>query len=123
MAGLPFILKGVATAEDAAIAVEHGVSAIYVSNHGGRQLDHGRATIDMLPEIVDVNMPADSLVIGEWDAAKLFLGQGFRVDSSSEAGERWDRNLTGFRGEEEIAFNASPALYTGAFQRLIDTKA
>lgn len=53
MAGLPFILKGVATAEDAAIAVEHGVSAIYVSNHGGRQLDHGRATIDMLPEIVD----------------------------------------------------------------------
>jgi len=53
MAGLPFILKGVATAEDAVLAVEHGVSAIYVSNHGGRQLDHGRATIDMLPEIVD----------------------------------------------------------------------
>lgn len=52
MAGLPFILKGVATAEDAAMAVQHGVSAIYISNHGGRQLDHGRGTIDMLPEIV-----------------------------------------------------------------------
>jgi isopentenyl diphosphate isomerase/L-lactate dehydrogenase-like FMN-dependent dehydrogenase len=52
MAGLPFILKGVATAEDTAIAIEHGVNAIYVSNHGGRQLDHGRATIDILPEIV-----------------------------------------------------------------------
>jgi glycolate oxidase len=52
IAGLPFILKGVATAEDAALAVEHGADAIYVSNHGGRQLDHGRATIDMLPEIV-----------------------------------------------------------------------
>lgn len=52
MAGLPFILKGVATAEDAAIAVEHGVQAVYVSNHGGRQLDHGRGTIEMLPEIV-----------------------------------------------------------------------
>ena len=52
MAGLPFILKGVATAEDAALAVEHGADAIYVSNHGGRQLDHGRATIDMLPKIV-----------------------------------------------------------------------
>jgi isopentenyl diphosphate isomerase/L-lactate dehydrogenase-like FMN-dependent dehydrogenase len=52
MAGLPFILKGVATAEDAAIAIEHGVNTIYVSNHGGRQLDHGRATIDILPEIV-----------------------------------------------------------------------
>ncbi|HEV8341936.1 MAG TPA: alpha-hydroxy acid oxidase [Candidatus Binatia bacterium] len=53
IAGLPFILKGVATAEDAAIAVEHGVSAVYISNHGGRQLDHGRATIEMLPEIVE----------------------------------------------------------------------
>jgi len=53
MAGLPFILKGVATAEDAALAVKHGVNAIYVSNHGGRQLDHGRGTIEMLPEIVD----------------------------------------------------------------------
>jgi glycolate oxidase len=53
MAGLPFILKGVATAEDAALAVQHGVNAVYISNHGGRQLDHGRATIEMLPEIVD----------------------------------------------------------------------
>ena len=52
IAGLPFILKGVATAEDATLAAEHGADAIYVSNHGGRQLDHGRATIDMLPEIV-----------------------------------------------------------------------
>ncbi|MGH7774516.1 MAG: alpha-hydroxy acid oxidase [Candidatus Binatia bacterium] len=53
IAGLPFILKGVATAEDAAIAVEHGVKAVYISNHGGRQLDHGRGTIEMLPEIVE----------------------------------------------------------------------
>ena len=52
-AGLPFILKGVASAEDAALAVEHGVSAVYVSNHGGRQLDHNRGTLDMLPEIVE----------------------------------------------------------------------
>jgi len=52
MAGLPLILKGVATAEDAALAVAHGVGTIYVSNHGGRQLDHGRATVDMLPDIV-----------------------------------------------------------------------
>jgi isopentenyl diphosphate isomerase/L-lactate dehydrogenase-like FMN-dependent dehydrogenase len=52
-AGLPFILKGVATAEDAALAVEHGVSAVYVSNHGGRQLDHNRGTLEMLAEIVE----------------------------------------------------------------------
>jgi glycolate oxidase len=45
-------LKGIATAEDAKIAIEHGVDWIYVSNHGGRQLDHGRGSMDVLPEIV-----------------------------------------------------------------------
>jgi len=46
------ILKGIATAEDAALCVEHGVDVVYVSNHGGRQLDHGRGTLDVLPEVV-----------------------------------------------------------------------
>jgi glycolate oxidase len=49
---IPFILKGIATAEDAKIAVEHGINCIYVSNHGGRQLDHGKGGIDVLPEVV-----------------------------------------------------------------------
>jgi|TARA_B100001971_G_scaffold64634_1_gene59454 glycolate oxidase len=53
VAGLPFMLKGIATAEDASIAVEHGVDVVWVSNHGGRQLDHGLGTMDMLGEIVD----------------------------------------------------------------------
>jgi glycolate oxidase len=48
---IPLILKGIATAEDALIALDHGVDWIYVSNHGGRQLDHGRGTMDVLPEI------------------------------------------------------------------------
>lgn len=48
----PLILKGIATAEDAKLAVEHGADVVYVSNHGGRQLDHGAGTLDMLPEIV-----------------------------------------------------------------------
>ena len=52
MCGLPFMLKGVQTAEDAALAVAHGVDVIWVSNHGGRQLDHARGAIDTLPEIV-----------------------------------------------------------------------
>jgi isopentenyl diphosphate isomerase/L-lactate dehydrogenase-like FMN-dependent dehydrogenase len=50
---IPLILKGIATAEDARIAIDHGVEWIYVSNHGGRQLDHGRGTMDLLPEIVE----------------------------------------------------------------------
>jgi len=49
---IPLILKGIATAEDATLALEHGVDVIYVSNHGGRQLDHGRGAMDILPEIV-----------------------------------------------------------------------
>jgi isopentenyl diphosphate isomerase/L-lactate dehydrogenase-like FMN-dependent dehydrogenase len=49
---VPLILKGIATAEDAEIAVERGVDCIYVSNHGGRQLDHSQASIAVLPEIV-----------------------------------------------------------------------
>ncbi len=50
---LPFILKGIATAEDSKMAVEHGVEVVYVSNHGGRQLDHGRGSLDVLPECVE----------------------------------------------------------------------
>jgi glycolate oxidase len=49
---LPFVLKGIATAEDARLAVEHGIEAVYVSNHGGRQLDHGKGGMDVLPEVV-----------------------------------------------------------------------
>lgn len=51
---VPLILKGIATAEDARLALEHGIEIIYVSNHGGRQLDHGRGAIETLPEVVAV---------------------------------------------------------------------
>jgi isopentenyl diphosphate isomerase/L-lactate dehydrogenase-like FMN-dependent dehydrogenase len=51
--GLPLIVKGVATAEDANLSVEHGADVVYVSNHGGRQLDHAQGTIEVLPEVVD----------------------------------------------------------------------
>ena len=50
---IPLILKGIATCEDARRALDLGVDCIYVSNHGGRQLDHGLGTIDILPEIVE----------------------------------------------------------------------
>src|SRR5262245_28742450 len=50
---IPLIIKGIATAEDAKIALDHGVEWIYVSNHGRRQLDHGRGSMHVLPEIVD----------------------------------------------------------------------
>jgi glycolate oxidase len=50
---IPLILKGIATVEDAMMALDHGIEGIYVSNHGGRQLDHGRGAMEVFPEIVD----------------------------------------------------------------------
>jgi isopentenyl diphosphate isomerase/L-lactate dehydrogenase-like FMN-dependent dehydrogenase len=48
----PLIIKGVLTAEDARRSIDEGASAIVVSNHGGRQLDHVPASLQVLPEIV-----------------------------------------------------------------------
>ncbi|XP_054717337.1 uncharacterized protein LOC129226733 [Uloborus diversus] len=66
--GLPIVVKGVLTAEDAILAVENGASGILVSNHGGRQLDTVPATLDALPEIVQA-------VKGQ---AEVFLDGGVR---------------------------------------------
>jgi isopentenyl diphosphate isomerase/L-lactate dehydrogenase-like FMN-dependent dehydrogenase len=51
--GLPVLVKGIVTAEDAQLACEHGAAGVVVSNHGGRQLDGVSATIDALPEVVE----------------------------------------------------------------------
>jgi len=50
--GLPVVLKGIVTAEDALLAVEHGAAGVVVSNHGGRQLDGAPASIEALEEVV-----------------------------------------------------------------------
>ena len=64
---IPLILKGIATAEDAERAVNAGVDVVYVSNHGGRQLDHPRGSVEVLPEIV-------AAVAGR---AKVYVDGGF----------------------------------------------
>lgn len=64
----PIALKGVTTVGQAAQAVEHGLDAVVVSNHGGRQLDHLPATIDVLPQIVDA--------VG--DRVEVLVDSGFR---------------------------------------------
>jgi isopentenyl diphosphate isomerase/L-lactate dehydrogenase-like FMN-dependent dehydrogenase len=65
---LPIVLKGIVTSEDAKLAVEHGASAVVVSNHGGRQLDGVPATLDSLPEVVEA-------VAGE---VEVYLDGGIR---------------------------------------------
>jgi isopentenyl diphosphate isomerase/L-lactate dehydrogenase-like FMN-dependent dehydrogenase len=49
---LPFMVKGIMTAEDAELAISIGAAAVYVSNHGGRQLDGAPASLRQLPEVV-----------------------------------------------------------------------
>jgi isopentenyl diphosphate isomerase/L-lactate dehydrogenase-like FMN-dependent dehydrogenase len=66
--GLPIVVKGLLTAEDAHLACEHGAAAVVVSNHGGRQLDGVPATIDALAEVVQA-------VDGR---AEVFLDGGIR---------------------------------------------
>jgi isopentenyl diphosphate isomerase/L-lactate dehydrogenase-like FMN-dependent dehydrogenase len=62
-----FILKGIGTGEDAALACDAGADCVYISNHGGRQLDHCLGAIDVLPEVV-------SAVAGR---AKVVVDGGF----------------------------------------------
>ncbi len=50
---VPLVAKGIVTAEDARLCLEHGIDAVYVSNHGGRSLDYEPATLEVLPEIAD----------------------------------------------------------------------
>lgn len=63
---------------------------------------------------------SDDLLVGDMRSATLFVGDDYRVDVSTEANDRWDKNLTGFRAEEEIAFNADPYVASGYFQRILD---
>ena len=53
LSSLPLVLKGIRTAEDARMAVDHGVDGILVSNHGGRQIDMTLSSIETLPEIAE----------------------------------------------------------------------
>jgi isopentenyl diphosphate isomerase/L-lactate dehydrogenase-like FMN-dependent dehydrogenase len=48
----PVLVKGILTHEDATLCVEHGIDGIIVSNHGGRSMDYGPSTLEVLPEIV-----------------------------------------------------------------------
>lgn len=62
---LPLVVKGITTAEDAKLALQHGAAAISVSNHGGRTLDGAVATLHALPEVVEaVNGKVPVLVDG-----------------------------------------------------------
>ena len=67
------VLKGVQTAEDALLAVEHGVDGILLSNHGGRQMDTARSAIEVLVEVMDALRAR-----GVTDKVEVFVDGGIR---------------------------------------------
>jgi HK97 family phage major capsid protein len=75
-----------------------------------------------VPIYYDINLgtnAATKIAIGaQWDAFRLLRGMEFRIDSTDVAGNRWDQNLIGYRGEQEIGFNADTAVHVGAAQLL-----
>jgi isopentenyl diphosphate isomerase/L-lactate dehydrogenase-like FMN-dependent dehydrogenase len=128
---LPVVVKGIQTGEDAALACEHGVTAIVVSNHGGRQLDAVAPTAELLPEVVEavagrlevyvdggIRRGSDVVVALALGARAVLVGRPV-LWGLAHAGERGARRvLELLRDEVELALAlcgcASPAAVTAA---------
>ncbi|MDO8530636.1 MAG: alpha-hydroxy acid oxidase [Dehalococcoidia bacterium] len=125
MTKLPVLLKGIMTAEDAKLCVEHGVSGVIVSNHGGRQLDCQSATIEVLPEVVQavggkaevyldsgIRRGSDVLKALALGARAVFTGQpifwGLAVDG--EAGARQVLEILRTELDLAMAFCGRPTI-------------
>jgi len=116
LSALPLVLKGILTAEDAKLAVEHGAAGIVVSNHGGRQLDRAPATIDVLEEVVQavggraevyldggVRRGTDVLVARALGAHGVFVGRPWIYALAAGGEEGIARLVALMRAELETA--------------------
>lgn len=65
-----------------------------------------------LPVLRCADLASGTALVADWSAFDIFLGQSFRIDVSSEAGSRFDQNVTGFRAEEGFGFTAEPGVRT-----------
>ena len=113
---LPIVMKGILTAEDAALCVERGIEGIIVSNHGGRQLDTVPATIEALPEVVEavagrcevyldggVRRGTDVLKALALGARAVFVGRPILWGLATAGAEGAKHTLTLLRDELELA--------------------
>ena len=127
---LPIVLKGVLHPDDAARALEHGMDALIVSNHGGRQVDGAIATMEALPGIVDavegrVPVLLDSGPRGGADAFKalalgasaVLIGRPY-VFGLAVAGEEGVREvLQNFKAELELTMGLAGCSSIAAIDR------
>lgn len=125
MIRVPLVAKGILTGDDAKICLDHGVDAVYVSNHGGRSLDYGPSTIEVLMEIADavqgrVPVLADSgfrsgvdilkaLALG---ATAVCIGRGIRWGLAAYGAAGVQRVLEILQGElvQAMAATGRPTL-------------
>ncbi len=123
--GLPLVIKGIRNAEDARLCVDHGVDGIVVSNHGGRQVDGGRASIEVLPEVADavgdsVEVYFDSGVRSGLDAFRalalgaraVFVGRAVHwgLAYNGEAGVSLALEIIRAELDRLLAFSGSPTV-------------
>jgi 4-hydroxymandelate oxidase len=136
ISGLPVLVKGVLTREDAALAAEHGCAGVVVSNHGGRMLDRVPATLDALPEAVEavggripvvfdggVRHGADALVALALGARFVLLGRQvvWGLAAGGEAGVA--RVLDLFRDELDNAMALTGTTRADAVPRTLVQRA
>jgi isopentenyl diphosphate isomerase/L-lactate dehydrogenase-like FMN-dependent dehydrogenase len=132
----PVFIKGVLTREDAALAIDSGAAGILVSNHGGRQLDGARATLDALPEVVEeaggrvpvlldggIRRGTDVLKALALGAAVVGIGRPYLwgLTVAGEAGVRQVLEL--LRKELELAMALSGAPRISAISRALVARA
>ena len=131
---LPVLVKGVLTAEDAELALEHGASGVIVSNHGGRQLDGVAPSAEALPEVADavagrglvlvdggVRRGTDVLVALALGADAVMIGRPALWGLAAEGQQGALRVLQILRNELELALALAgcptPAAVTGEHVR------
>jgi 4-hydroxymandelate oxidase len=127
---LPLIIKGILHPEDARLAVEHGAAGVWVSNHGGRQLDRAIASLDALESIVEavdgraevyldggVRRGSDAAMALALGARAVFAGRApvFGLGAGGEAGVA--RALAILREELERAMTLLGARTVAALDR------
>jgi len=105
MIKVPMVAKGILTAEDARLSMEHGFDAVYVSNHGGRSLDYDPSSLEVLPGIVDavagrVPVLFDSGVLSGMDILKA-LALGAKAVCVGR-GIRWGLAAYGAAGVQRV---------------------